>query len=172
MFWGQSCLFSSLNGEKKKSLVLSLCEQKGLFNFPWAVSLFQKWFISHQCVTIQRDVPHLHPVTRFCKTGVGHKRSVTRWVLRVAVKMRSWSRSVVFFSFSLPLRNCPPFPQPVDLAIDSCGFHDAIPHFTATERSTKLGYVTSKRKHFFIGCCVVLLVQCGFKMRRNGWKVK
>lgn len=51
----------------------------------------------------------------------------------------------------------PPPPVPVDFAIGSCGFGDAIPNFTATRKRNKPGYVSSKRKHLLL---VVVLCVC------------
>lgn len=65
----------------------------------------------------------------------------------VAVKIRS---TVVKIFFSSP-------PVPVDFAIGSCGFGDAIPNFTATRKRNKPGYVSSKRKHLLL---VVVLCVC------------
>lgn len=77
----------------------------------------------------------------------------------------------MFFFFSLPLRNCLPLCCSVDFAIDSCGFGDAIPHFTATKKSNKPGYVSSKRKQSLLVVCVCVVGAVG-KIKRNGREVK
>ncbi len=62
----------------------------------------------------------------------------------------------MLFFFLFPLApELPPSLLPVDFAIDSCGFGDAIPHFTATKKkSNKPGYVSSKRKLTLLVVCV------------------
>lgn len=46
-----------------------------------------------------------------------------------------------------PAPELPPSLLPVDFAIDSCGFVDAIPHSAAQKKCNVLEYVSSERKH-------------------------
>lgn len=61
-----------------------------------------------------------------------------------------------FFSLAPELA---PSLLPVDFAIDSCGFGDAIPHFTATKKEQQARLRVIKEETLITGCfCVSVCV--------------
>lgn len=55
------------------------------------------------------------------------------WCLRLVAENETREQQCCFFPPPSP--ELPPSQLPVDFAIDSCGFGDAIPHFNATKKS-------------------------------------